>query len=359
MSGVGFALNGAANVNWFVVRMIPLTGGQLSKIRCFASSVTGTLGASDCVCDVYNDTAGVLGTLIETRTTVTTTPTGAAVIEWTGFTATLTAGTPYYFVFRNAAASPTVNSYTMYYVTGFGSAQYYYTSTAPTAGVFHCFTSTNSGTTLTSVSGMPGMVLEYSGGAKEGFPMNATMTATTNQAAYASREFGNMFITPNYAPMRVVGILAAAGKTGTPTGSLRARVYSGSGASPTLLATTATTLVAAQVNTSLAGKCLYFSTPLVLPMNTAIRVVISETAQADASGNRYGLNAFSFNSSDSTLVYPWSSTAVKTTLSTDGGATFSETSDAAASIYLIPDADQPFDISAIRFNPGMVGGTNG
>lgn len=341
------SLSGGYSQNWLFCVWVPLHNGTISKIRVYASAVAGTLGASDLVCDIYSVSAGVPNTSLQSSSTVTATPTGAAWVEFTGFSVAVTPGTPYAVVLRNADPTPTTNSITYRYLSN-GNVNISST-TAPPVGQTYIGTSTNSGSSWSISSNVLYVVIDYGGSVYEGFAASATSTVTV----YSSREAGIMYVLPQ--GVNVVGVSALVYKTGSPTGNLRYRIYTGSGASPTLVGTTGT-LAPADVNTSSSGsKPLYFSSPITLMAGTTIRIVVSETAQSDASGQNYTLSHLTLDTMN--VWYPLTSVP-KRTLSTDGGATFSETNNSMPQITLLLDAEDPFpapaDVPAgTRFNRGF------
>lgn len=330
-----FALNGVLSggysQNWLFYVWVPLHNGTISKIRVYASAVAGTLGASDLVCDIYSVSAGVPSTSLQSSATVTATPTGAAWVEFTGFSTAVTPGIPYAVVLRNANPTPTTNSITYRYLSTGSLA--IATTFAPPVGQMYTGTSTNSGSSWSVSANTPYLVIDYGGSVYEGFAASATGTVTV----YSSREAGILYTLPN--SVNVVGVSSAVGKVASPTGNLRYRIYTGSGASPTLVGTTGT-LAPADVSTSVTGgKPLYFSSPITLLAGTTVRIVVSETTQSDASGQNYSLGHLTLDTMN--VWYPLTSVP-KRTLSTDGGATFTETNDSMPQITLLLDAEDPF-----------------
>lgn len=136
----------------------------LSKLKIFVSAVGGTLAATDMSFDLVDFAAGAISSTttpnaaIETRTSVTTTPTGAAWVEATGFTTALTAGKKYGVVIKNANASPGTNNFTVRWTTGIADGS------IPGSGAigWHKAHSTDSGSTYgTGVQYVSGLRLEF------------------------------------------------------------------------------------------------------------------------------------------------------------------------------------------------------
>jgi len=106
-------------------------------------------------------------------------------------------------------------------------------------------------------------------------------------------------------------------------------------------------------------KPLYFAASIAIPPQTAVRLVLSETAQSDTSSNKYVLEEVNIHAADNTLMYPWSSSRPAVTLSTDGGATFAETANILPSIFFVLDSNNPFLAGPLLTHPGMSGGMRG
>lgn len=334
-----FALNGSLSggysVNWLAFGFIPLRGGTVSKIRVYVNAVTGTLGSSDLVCDVYSDSAGNPNASLQGSSTVTSVPTGAGWVEFTGFSTALTVGTNYWIVLRNANGTPTSNSATYAYLNSGALLGH---ATDPSIGQTLVFSSTNSGSTWTRALATGSFIIDYGSGSTEGLPIQSA--TTSDPQIYSSREGGIKFTTPVNVGLNVIGVCAIASKVGTPTGDLRYRIYTGSGSSPVLLATTVTR-APGTINTSRSQKPIYFSSLVYVPPNTVIRVVASETTQSDTSSNRYSLEYLSLSSTDTGILEPYS-VQPEYTLSTDGGSTFTDTANRWPGIWLILDLDNPF-----------------
>lgn len=333
------SLSGGYSVNWLAYGITPLLGGTVSKIRIYASAVAGTLGSSDLVCDIYSDSNGNPNTSLQSSSTVTTTPTGAAWVEFTGFSQALTVGTNYFLILRNANSSPTTNNITYSYSS---TSLVQGNSTDPATAQTTVFTSTNSGSTWTRAASVGFFVIDYGGGSIEGFPVQSGTSG--DPQIYSSREGGIKFTTPANSGLNVVGVCGVVAKVSSPTGDLRYRIYTGSSTAPTLLGTTVTR-APGFINTARNQKPLYFSTPLTIPASTVVRVVVSETTQSDTSGNRYNLEHAVLSSTDTGILLPYT-VQPELTLSTDGGATFSDTPNRLPLIWLLLDANDPFPVSS-------------
>jgi hypothetical protein len=87
--------------------------------------------------------------------------------------------------------------------------------------------------------------------------------------------------------MNVKGVAFGVSKTGTPTGNLRVRVYTDSGGTSTLVATSDVAIAPANVLTGSYWTNFLFSSPVTFVGGTVYRVVLSESTQSDSSSNFY------------------------------------------------------------------------
>lgn len=329
------ALSAAAT--YYGAAIIPLNGGTLSKVRAYVSSVTGSPIAADAVCELRADNNGVPSGSVTESKTASSAPAASTVLEFTGFTTVLSANTLYWLVIRNANGTPASNNFTLRRWADPINVNWAIAS--PGYGAYFDASSTDSGTNWTLANNTPAVVIEYSGGAREGFLITGFASAAQ---IYTNREAGSVFTTPSNITLNVAGVLMIASKSGTPTGNLRYRIYSGTAASPTLVATTQT-VTPAQVNTTStdAYRPLYFSSIQSIAGGTQLRVVASETTNSDASSNRYNVqNGVTLNSGDANII-PFLGTPAST-LSTDGGATFTDTTNTYTPVYLILDNENPY-----------------
>jgi hypothetical protein len=207
----------------------------LSKVLVYVNGVTGTLGANDIVCDLYstNTTTGNPNASIQSRNTVTSVPTGATWVEVTGFTSSLTAGTYYYLVFRNANGTPASNYWNASWTYSYGGPFIYTTNyTIGKGNSYFVIKSTDGGSTWSTTDGnvAPAMRLEYSDGTFDGLPALRDPSVTyETQGAYGANEIGARITIPSGVSLRVIGIVAWIGKIGSPSGNLTFRIRKSEG----------------------------------------------------------------------------------------------------------------------------------
>lgn len=329
------AASGGYSQTWFDVGFLPAASKTLSKVRFNVSGVTGTLATNDICIALYADaTSGDPGPVIETRCTVTSTPTGAAWVEVTGFTTALTQNTPYHLVVLNADAAPTTNFFQTNSLTTTNGALG--ANGWNLNGGYQLQTSTNGGLSWTAAQRLPGYVIEYSDGTREGF---AYKSATTMQI-YGTRKGGlEITIAPNGPHLAFRGIIASVAKTGSPT-SLKLSVLKGTGNSRTAICTPTGNIAGALMGTGRHTVLAWCAEGRVLvsPGDT-ISIVGETTNTSDASTNRTNFGIVQLWSQDSDLMS--TGYRLRSVFSTDGGSTWSTTSDEFAQLALILDDTRP------------------
>lgn len=285
-------------------------GGTLSTVRQHFANVTGTLGGSDILADLYDSTGtnGAPGGSIETGKTPSATITAVGWYTFTGFSSALTDGQMYWIVFRNANGTPGSNWVTP---TGMQNNLPVVAGGSGNRQFYGMASSTNGGSSW-SVSGLTSGATRagYSGGSFDGSPLSNGAAGAVGDGVYAARECGVVFTSPANAALRVAGLgMYVSAKTGTPTGVPRLGLWLGTipanqGYAALPLTTTITT--SQWVRAGLAS-------PVTIPPSTVVRVTLAEASNADASGNRY--NAYHLTcdtDADSLAILPWNGTLRKT-----------------------------------------------
>lgn len=276
-------LNSANNL-WAQSFILPLTGKTLSKVQFYVNSVTGTLGASSVVAGLYSSN-GSPNTLIESRNTVTTTPTGATYCEVTGFTGTsaLTAGTVYWIVISNADGTPASNYWQMIYQAGGGNLTPWWTGTGVGVNNLLTKTSTNAGSTWgSSVSNTCHIRLEFSDGSFWGFPVGGWNIAGASSRAYSTFELGAKITCQ--ATGYIDGFMTAVGRTlNAQAGKCYGRIRINNG-SPTQSDNYVT-------STQITGNhfvTFYFSTPQLITAGDTLYFTIRDDNAETSSLYSYG-----------------------------------------------------------------------
>lgn len=325
----GTALNAAAT--WVGIGFTATASKTLNKVKIYCTS-NGAPVAADYRLEVYSSATG--NAMPNASLATATAPASVAngvLIEWTGLSLALTQNTHYYLVTKNLNGTPATNFYTPAGSVAVIPIQNLVGDYANGWG-WNTVRTTNSGGTWNANSQAPsGIRLEFSDGSFAGFPL---VPGTTTQQVYSTRESGAYFTSPD-VDLVVVGVSMPLSRSGTPTGAVRYRIYQDINPSTrTLLGTTGSPPAFPTGGTHCT---LFFPTPILLPAALPTRVVLSETANADASTNRYQHLTYSVeNDADSIALCG----NFKGTLSTDGGSTFAETDTVLVPFALILGPDE-------------------
>jgi hypothetical protein len=353
-----FQLNAAAN--WLAMGFVPSESKTINTASLYGLSVAGTLGSTDLSCDVYSDTAGTPNASLGSTSTVGSTPTGAGWVRFSGLAVALTAGTQYWLVFKNANGTPASNNIT------YSFGQQNTSPMLPNSGVATLYgwlkrSSTNSGGTwggaVTTVSGIR---LGYSDSSYDGLPTQSIAAAASTDRAYGSRELGVKFTSYANATIEVRGLALYVGENGTPSGSLRYRLYTGSGGSPTLQGTTYSI---AQTNVGTGGYlAAYFPSTIAIPPATVVRCTMGTTTGGDASNSYFGSAVYTIDSDANSLaLLPFGGTLQMTFF--DGAAWDDTQTNLLIPFSLLPDTTGEFGASGggggLLVHPGMSGGMRG
>lgn len=324
-----------ASANWMAIGFVANGSRTLNGIRAYIATVTGTLGASDILCDLY-DSAGTgagPGASIETGKTPTATITATGWYDFTGFTTVLTVGQMYYAVFRNVNGSPASNFPAMRQIQSVGMVTNI--GNQPRQ-MWAAATSTNSGSTWSVTASRTGIRLAYSDGTYDGIMYSNTQTALVADGVYNTRESGVVFTSPMNAILNVVGLaFYMSGKTGSPTGSPRFGLWTGTTPVNQIYSTLPST--ALTTTQWLTGT---FSSPIIIQPSTVCRVTVGETTQSDSSSNRYSNTELIWDTdSNSLALLPFEGTLKKTYFD---GSNWTDTSGSVFGFALLLDASSEF-----------------
>lgn len=280
----------AAGARWEAYSFILSEAKTLNTVRWFIDYIGGAPATGDIRIDVYSDTANAPNATLANSTTTTGSFTADSWVSQTGYSLSLSAGVRYWLVVRNVDAAPTTNFVAIKVPVGSMQANF----TQGSGDSAFTFTeSVASGASWGNDGGVGlfPMVLGFSDGTYFGLPFAERLRAQDNDATfsvYSTRERGTMITTPANGKLIVKCLTFNVARTGSPTGSLRYRIYSG--ASPVLVDTTATLLAATLATSGNIPLC--FVTPVTLSPSTIYRFVISETTQSDTSTNRINSTYF-------------------------------------------------------------------
>jgi hypothetical protein len=256
---------------------------------------------------VVTDFSGSTGTqavrnTLAVSTTVTSVPTGAAVVEFTGFSQSLTINNTYVILFYNKNGTPGSN-YVQYKAWGMPQTA--------CGGYFGTISST-SGLTTTAAQKVcgTGVVLEYSDGSVYG----SMVTSSTTQSVYDTAAAGARYSAFPVA-LNIIGAcaeLATAGTTATQYEYL-------AGTSPSFSRNT--------IFGNNNQTCMFFSTAVAVPANTPFRLIVAASTAGDTSGNRVNLWYYGIPDTANDKALAWNGThkATCTLPCNAGGWTYTTT----------------------------------
>lgn len=345
--------------DWLAFSYTPPENKTLAKVQAYCSAITGSPIAADADCELYSSSAQAPASSIEAVSAADANP-AVDFMQWSGFTSALTAGTQYWFVFKNANATPGSNFYTLRFGGGGTFPQGVLLGLATTQSSFAKRQTTDSGVSWAGspVSAVAFLRLEFSDGTFDGFPFSNLAGLATLDRVFSDDELGVQFTTPSNGVLNVRGLLFYPHKVGTPTGNLRYRLYSG--ATPSLLATTAGVATPGQITTSLGFPTpLWFSAAQTIQPGTVLTAVMGETTQSDTSANAYSTAEFTIqNTAASKALLPFG--GIKK--ARFDGTTWTYTDTSAVPFGLILDTDGEFGAGGgggLLVHPGMGGGLRG
>ena len=328
-----------SDATWLAYSFSPAENRTLSKVKTYISAVSGT---SSCSCDLYSSSAGAPNASLETVATSDAAP-AVGWMQHSGFTTALTAGTLYWLVFKNTSAVPAVTTFTFRYGGG-GTLPTWIGGTTGSFSIFHKRQSNDSGVgwAAGSVGTCAFVRLEYSDATFDGFPIENAGVPGSASRVFSLAEIGVKFTTPSNAVWNVKGLWFQPAKSGTPTGSLRYRLYNDT----TLLATSAGSIPAAETGTSRTGLAMYFSTVQVIQPGTVLRAVIGETTNSDTSSNTFTVDIlYVEDDANSKALFPFGGVQF-TRLSDSDGTTWTDTDTQFPPFGIILDTSGEFAAGA-------------
>ncbi len=342
-----FALNtapsGGFSASWLAFGWNPSESKTVNAIKAFVSAVAGTLAATDLVCDIYSDTAGTgPNASLASSSTVTATPTGAAWVEFTGFSLAMTAGTQYWIVVRNANAAPATNAPTYRYGQNnsfHGAAQ----TSGSTWGSGCTRTSTNSGGTWAGQNGATGgWRVQYSDGTYDGLPFSNVANLAVASATTGKQAVGVQFVSPPNGVLNIRGATMCFNKASTPGGAFF-QLYNAS----TLIGTSSTIPAGNVTGTQMYPA--YFSSTVVVQPGTTLNLVLCDATTADANTKGYTQQAYTVdNNANSFALMPFEGT-LKLTTTTDytvGAPSFATDQTQIVPFSLILDSTGEFGLNS-------------
>ena len=233
----------------------------LSSVQVFLSAIAGTLANTDIVCEIFSaDPANIYqpGTLLATSSTVSPSFSASGKYTFGGFSLVLTPGLQYWAVFKNVNATPGTNFPTLQTV-GLNAM-----NLTGTRYPFFARSSTNSGTSWSTVGGYSGVRLIFSDSSVFGVTVSNVIVGGD---AWGTNYSGFSFVTPSvslFLAMCQFNVQI----TGSPTLFI-AKLFEGS----TFIADSLTSFNV-QLGTNNVGT-FFFAKGLRLKPNTTYRVVLA------------------------------------------------------------------------------------
>lgn len=321
----------AANT-WQGWSFVSVGGKTLTQFTIYVSAVTGSPTASDFTAEVYSDSgSGTPNASVAGPVNADATPAAGV---WASFTFNYVCqpGTRYWIVLKcpNAAAG----RYVTVQHSSSTALSPYAAGNLATLGWVRNHTTDGGTTWPNGAVGVAGPRWGFSDGSYDGLP---TGDVGVGAPIYGTTYTGVAFTTPANVSLVIAGVSMNLNKVGTPA-ALTYKLYTGPAGSPTLQGTTQA-IPAGNLATAYAAPA-YFASPITIAPNTEVRLVIAQEADGGTSANYYRTYEYTIeDSAASKALYPYS---VKKTVSTDSGATFTDTDTIASPFALILDTDGEF-----------------
>jgi len=292
-------------------------------------------GCSSLVTDFSGGATGthLMRKVLQTTTTVTSTPTGAAWVEATGFSSAMTTGATYALLIRNMNSTPASNYFTIMVPYAPMGAAVLTTGTIFGLG-WNYSTTWGSGAAYFSWYGAVGYRLEYSDGTFEGCPLESV--ATSDYIA-GSNLVGARYVAPAGVAPRIKCVAVAVATNSTPAADMVLKVYTGADGSETLAATSSSWgQIYVASSTSTVPRMVCFSSAIAVPAGGVVRVMGSSTGSSGSYGYLLSKVAIQNSSGSKALVYGGAKYA------TYNGSAWTYTDTAFVPMAFVLDPSQPY-----------------
>lgn len=308
---------------------------------CNKSGTTIQIDDDSGCASVVTDFSGASGTsilrrLLQASTTVTTTPTGAAWVEVTGFSTALSGGTPYALLIRNMnAVDPALNYFVVMqpYAPAVGASL-----PSATVALGWVSSATYGGDASQSGGHSGGYRLEYSDASFEGLPLESV--ALSDHAA-GTTIVGSRYVIPAGIAPRVKCIALAVATDGTPAADLVVKLYTGADGSESL-AGTSEAMGQNYVSSSTAtnGRMACFSSAVALSANSVVRVMASSEGSTGTNSYVFSKVSIQDSAGSKALVFGGAKYC------TYNGSSWTYTDTAFIPVAFILDPVQPYTAGA-------------
>ena len=332
-NGNSVSLN--ASATYLAFSFVAQQAKTLNTVTVYDSAVNGTLGSTDLVAALYSDSSGLPGSSIVSSNAVSATPTGAAVVTFTGFSQGLTAGTQYWIVLSNANGTPGTNYPT--YLIGANSTGILPFMVGGTGSYGNVkYQSANSGSTWTTYEGNNiNAQFGYSDSTYDGFVFSG-LTAS-GISSYGQTEVGVKFSVPANAEYNVRCAAFMVKRVSTP-GNMAFKLYNGT----TLLGTTTATPYL-NVSTGAEGwSRACFSSAIELTSSMTVRLTILDSTSSDTSSTAYATQQMYIPNVASMLALKPMDGTLSQTVTTNQGSSFTDTTTTIIPFALLLDTNGEF-----------------
>lgn len=274
-----------ATAKWVAISFIAPVTATLNQVRAYVGARNGTLAAGHSTINIFSSTFSLTTLSHQPLSSLHGPVSCSSAISAVGFynwapSYAVTAGTPYWIVFKNTHGTPASNNYAL--AVSNSSSLTLGSNAYTLSNLVHSHT-TDSGATW-SRQGMGSIRLGFSDGSYFGFPWS-TIIKDSSFPVYSTREHGTKFSVPANLNIKVIGLGMACGpRVNSPSQLPRLRLWTG--ATPTLQAT-ANLPAMNNVDSSMGHSFSYFSSPVTLTAGTVCRVTLGEATNADGASTYY------------------------------------------------------------------------
>jgi hypothetical protein len=309
--------NGSAN--YCAIEFVAVGSHVLSTISLELGSITGSLGPNDLEVDVYSDNgAQSPSTSLGSGYTSTTVTQSGLWYTWSGYTGATKSGMMYWLVLKNKNAAP---------ITNYATLKVWYPQnvapmpliTGSRTQLLQGITATYNGSSWSDTGDIGIFKIYYSDSGKyQGYPL-ITYSVDYANTVYSGAAVGSLFTSPSVAMSVSCITMQSATSVGTPTGNLQLQIYAGSSGTLSLLGTTDP--VPSFANTGYPVTAC-FESPVIVPANTTIRVVMSEISSNDSSASAYRTYYMTYDgTTGGPGLTPFGGTLQETYCASSGGCT--------------------------------------
>lgn len=270
-----YSLN-AAN-KWLALPFVSDANETFQSLTAYIAAIGGTQANNKTTLDIYSDVNGSPGVSIAGPVEVTNLA-AAAFGTWSGFTTSMTAGVPYWFVFKNTSVAPTVDYVTIQYLS-YASSDIDGTSSSY-GSIARVTTTGGASWSAGNPSSLLCGIATFAGPRYYGFPVTSATDVASGLYVYGGRKYGMRFTAPSNVKLNIRTVTVMVRQQGTPTGNAKVEIVSG-GVSYYSASFTATGNIVAGYSTK-----YIFASPISIAPGATIDIWVYNTA-ADSISAAY------------------------------------------------------------------------